>query len=94
VCGETNMITVLDFFADWCGPCKMMDPIVHEVEKELADKATFEKVDVDTQTDRASKFGVLSIPTFVILKDGKEVDRMVGYMPKEDFKKKIMTYVA
>lgn len=87
------MVTVLDFYADWCGPCKMMDPIVHEVEKELTGKVGFEQVDVDAQTDRASQFGVLSIPTFVILRDGKEIDRMVGYMPKEEFKKKIVAHL-
>lgn len=83
------MVTILDFYADWCGPCKMMDPILHELEKELAGKATIEKIDVDAQTDRASQFGVMSIPTYVVMKDGKEVDRMVGYMPKDQFKKRL-----
>lgn len=83
------MVTILDFYADWCGPCKMMDPVLHELETEFADKAVFEKIDVDAQTDRASQFGVMSIPTYVVMKDGKEVDRMIGYMPKEQFKKKL-----
>lgn len=88
------MVTVIDFYAKWCGPCKMMDPIVNAVEKEMEGKVAFDKVDVDTHTEKASQFGVLGIPTYVIMKDGKEVDRMVGYMPKEEFVKKIQAQLG
>ena len=77
------MIKLIDFYADWCGPCKVMGPIFEELEKEYKDKVTFEKVDVEADQDTASKFGIMSIPTFVILKDDKEIDRKTGAMPKE-----------
>ena len=83
------MVKVLDFYADWCGPCKMMDPIIHEVEQELTGKVTLEKINVDEKTEISAKYGVMSIPTYVIEKDGKEVGRLIGYMAKNDFKKKI-----
>lgn len=77
------MIKLIDFYADWCGPCKVMGPIFEELEKEYEEKITFEKVDVEAEQDTASKFGIMSIPTFVILKDEKEIDRKTGAMPKE-----------
>ncbi len=87
------MITVLDFYADWCGPCKAMDPILHEVEEELKGKLTFEKIDVDAETERSAEFGVMSIPTYVVMKDGQEVARMIGYVPKSEFKSKLESYI-
>jgi thioredoxin len=77
------MISLIDFYADWCGPCKMMAPIFEEVEKAYEGKVEFKKVDVEAEDTEASKYQVMSIPTFVILKDGKEVDRRMGAMPKE-----------
>lgn len=77
------MITLIDFYADWCGPCKAMAPIFEEVEKTYEGKVEFKKVDVEEDTSQAEKFGVMSIPTFVILKDGTEVDRKIGAMPKD-----------
>ncbi|MBU1132758.1 thioredoxin [Patescibacteria group bacterium] len=77
------MIKLIDFYADWCGPCKVMGPIFEELEKEYEGKVAFEKVDVEAEQDVASKFGIMSIPTFVILKDEKETDRKTGAMPKE-----------
>lgn len=80
------MIKVVDFYADWCSPCKMMAPIFEELEKEFSGKVEFEKVNVDADQARAQQYGVLSIPTFIILKDDKEVDRTVGGRSKEAFK--------
>ncbi len=77
------MITLIDFYADWCGPCKIMAPIFEELEKEYKGKVEFKKVDVEAEGDMASKFQVMSIPTFVILKDDKEISRKVGAMPKD-----------
>ena len=77
------MLELIDFYADWCGPCKMMKPIFDEIEKEYEGKVEFKKVDVEAETEMAQKFGVMSIPTFVVLKDGEEVDRKMGAMPKE-----------
>jgi thioredoxin 1 len=77
------MIKVLDFYADWCGPCKVMKPVFDEVENEYEGKVEFQKIDVEADVEMASKFGVMSIPTYVILKDDQEVDRKMGAMPKE-----------
>lgn len=80
------MLQLLDFYADWCGPCKVMKPIFDEIDKDYAGKVEFKKVDVDAEPALASQFGVMSIPTFVILKDGKEVSRKIGAMPKDILK--------
>ena len=77
------MLTLLDFYADWCGPCKMTTPIFAEVEKDYEDKVEFKQVDVETNPAEAGKYGVMGIPTFVLLKDGEEISRKVGAMPKE-----------
>jgi thioredoxin 1 len=80
------MIKLIDFYADWCGPCKIMAPIFAEIEKDYEGKVEFQKVDVEANGEMAAKFGVMSIPTFVILKEDKEVDRKLGAMPKETLK--------
>lgn len=77
------MIEFADFFADWCGPCKIMEPIFEEVKKDYEGKVKFTEVDVEADGEKAAEFGVMSIPTYVILKDGKEVDRKSGAMPKD-----------
>lgn len=80
------MITIVDFYADWCGPCKVMKPIFEKIAPEYEGKVKFEKVDVESDVERASKFGVMSIPTFVILKDEQEVARKMGAMPEQALK--------
>ena len=77
------MLKLLDFYADWCGPCKIMTPIFEELEGDYTGKIEFQRVDVESESDLASNFGIMSIPTFVLLKDEKEIDRRVGAMPKE-----------
>ena len=68
-----NMIMLLDFYADWCGPCKAMEPIFAEVEKEYVQKVEFKKIDVEVEGAVASQYGVQGIPTYILVKDGKEV---------------------
>jgi thioredoxin len=87
------MVTLLDFYADWCGPCKMMAPVFSELEKEYNGKVEFKKVDVEAEGAMASQFQIESIPTFVILKDGKEVDRRRGATSKEVIKQWIDTSI-
>ena len=76
-------VVFVDFFANWCGPCKMLSPIVDEVSEELTD-VKFLKVDVDNSGDIAQSLGIMSIPTLVIYKDGKLINKTMGLMSKSD----------
>lgn len=76
-------VTLVDFYADWCGPCKMVSPIVDEIANEYED-ITVGKVNVDESNALAAKYGVVSIPTIIVFDGGKERTRIVGYKPKED----------
>ncbi|KMY51165.1 thioredoxin [Peribacillus loiseleuriae] len=81
---DTNEGLVLaDFWAPWCGPCKMIAPVLEELDGEIGDKVKIVKVDVDENQETAGKFGVMSIPTLIVLKDGEVVDKVVGFQPKE-----------
>ena len=78
-----NEKTVLvDFFATWCGPCKMLSPVLEGVAEKMKDKVTIVKVDVDRSPDLAAKFGVMSVPTMIMFKNGRQVDAFSGYMPE------------
>ncbi len=79
---------VIDFWATWCGPCKLMNPIIDEVEKEYSD-LTITRVDIDSDKDMVEKYGIQSVPTYVILKDGVEIDRIIGAKPKFAFLKRV-----
>ncbi|MDO8669896.1 MAG: thioredoxin [Dehalococcoidia bacterium] len=80
---------LVDFWAAWCGPCKMVSPIVEELAGEYEGKVDFAKMNVDQNPDTATKFGVRSIPTLIIFKDGLEAARIVGFKPKGQLKKAI-----
>ncbi|MBQ1290869.1 MAG: thioredoxin [Lachnospiraceae bacterium] len=73
---------VVDFNATWCGPCKMLGPVLEKLSGEMADKASFYGVDVDENSDLAEEFGVMSIPTLVILKNGEKVAERLGFAPE------------
>jgi len=73
---------LVDFWAPWCGPCKMLGPVFEEAEKDANGKAVFAKVNVDEQQDLAVRFGVTSIPTLILFKNGKEVKRSLGFIDK------------
>jgi len=74
------MITIMDFYADWCGPCQAMSPVLEKVISQYPEKVTLEKINVDANQDKAREFRVMGIPTLVIAKDGKEVDRKTGLL--------------
>ena len=76
-------LILVDFYADWCGPCKMIAPIIEEIANERTD-ITVGKVNVDNDAEIAIKYGVSSIPTLIVFKDGKETDRVVGFRQKGD----------
>lgn len=77
---------LMDFYADWCGPCKMMKPAVHELANELPGRLQVMEVNVDQNPDLARQYNVNSIPCFVLLRDGKEVNRRTGFMSKESLR--------
>ncbi len=79
---KSDVPVLVDFYADWCGPCKMMIPVVEELAKTYEGKAKVGKVNVDEQGELAEEFGVMSIPAFVVIKNGKVVDQALGAMTK------------
>lgn len=86
---EENSVVVADFWADWCQPCKMMEPVMESLAEDLGDKAFIGKVNVDEEKDAATKYQVSSIPSILFFKDGELVDKTVGAMPEEDLKEKV-----
>lgn len=85
---KLNGLTLVDFWATWCGPCRMVAPIVEELASETPD-VTFAKVDVDENPDVAMGLGITSIPTLMLFKNGKLVDKLIGARPKQDIKQMI-----
>ena len=80
---------IIDFWAEWCGPCKMLGPIFEELSHDFTGKMKFTKLNVDENYNLAEEFGVRSIPTLVVVKQGKEAGRIVGYMPKPVLRQEI-----
>lgn len=83
---KTEKVVVIDFWATWCGPCKMMAPVVEEVAKDYSDVKVC-KVNVDEEPELSNAFKIVSIPTIVVIKNGEIIDSVVGYRPKEDIEK-------
>lgn len=77
-------LVLADFWAPWCGPCKMIAPVLEEIDAEMGDKVKIVKLNVDENQETAGKYGVMSIPTLLLFKDGDVVDQAVGFRPKEE----------
>ena len=85
--------TIVDFWASWCGPCKMLSPVIEELSEELGEKVKFVKVNVDDNPLSSTQYRVASIPTVMIFKDGKVVDTLVGFRPKQSMKTSIEKHI-
>ena len=85
---------LVDFWAEWCGPCKMIAPVLEEIATDLDGKLTIGKLDVDENGSTAMAFGVMSIPTLLLFKGGKPVERIVGYQPKQQLMGKLQRHLA
>ena len=84
---------IVSFWATWCGPCKMLTPVFESLSKELSHEVSFAKVDIDRSLEVAQRYDIVSVPTVVLFKDGVEVDRIVGFLPKEQIKTKIKAHI-
>ena len=87
---KADQLVVVDFWASWCGPCKMLSPVMEELSKELLGKADFAKVNVDENPVLSQKYKIASIPTVLLFKNGETVDTLVGFRPKQDIKNTIL----
>jgi thioredoxin 1 len=90
---NAELPTAVDFWAVWCGPCKMIAPVLEEIAGEYAGQLQIAKLDVDTNNATAYQFGVMSIPTLILFKEGQAVERIVGNMPKEKLLAKLTPHL-
>lgn len=90
---EGQGTVLVDFWAPWCGPCKMIAPVLEELDKELGEQLKIAKVNVDDNPESASRFGVMSIPTLIVFKDGQPVDKVVGFNSKDALKNVVTKHI-
>ena len=90
---ETSELVVVDFFADWCMPCRMMAPLFEKLDKEFEGKMKFGKVDTQAEQELAAMHNITGIPCLIVFKDSKEVDRIVGLMPEDALREKLKSFL-
>lgn len=90
---NTQGVVVVDFFATWCGPCKMLAPVFEGVSNKMGDKAEFFKIDIDKSINIAQKYGISAIPTMIIFKNGIPVENLTGFMPEQNITNKLKAYI-
>ncbi len=90
---QSNIPVLVDFFATWCGPCRMMSPVIDELSDEYAGKVKIGKLDVDENPQTSIKFGVQSVPTLVFFKNGEVVNTVIGFQSKESLKNKLDAFL-
>lgn len=91
---ESDKLTVVDFWAEWCGPCRAISPVIEELSKEYEGKVNIGKVNVDVNPQVSTNYGITSIPAILFIKNGQVVDKLVGAQPKGNFVKKIEAHLA
>ncbi len=91
---QSELPVVVDFYADWCGPCKMVGPVIEELSGEYEGKVKFVKLDIDKAQDLAAKYSVASIPTLIFFKAGEKVNQMVGAQPKPQIEDQVKTLIS
>jgi len=89
-----DKLVLVDFWAEWCGPCKMIAPVLEELATELDDKLVISKLNVDENPDTSMAYGVMSIPTLLLFKNGEPVDRIVGFQQKPQLLKRLQTHIS
>lgn len=94
VISNPDKLVLVDFWAEWCGPCKMIAPVLKELAHDLDDQLVVGKLDIDANQNTAMAFGVMSIPTLLLFKDGEAIDRIVGYQPKPQLLARLKPHLA
>jgi len=90
---DSDKVAIVDFWAEWCGPCKAIGPMIEELSKEYEGKAIVGKVDVDSNPETAMKYGIRNIPTILFIKNGEVVDKQVGAVPKSVLEQKLKAHM-